>query len=335
MNKLISKNPVQRFKLGNRIIKAAGGIKTFAPVNETIGRYVREKNRSLFGQGWRWYDTTAPVGKSHMALDQEVEENGWILKPDGSKIKASLRNRQYQTVPSITPKTVQTNTEIQQTTPKSDIANKSGQLGKSNRVSNVTKPAAVTNNNGLKLFNKIGVDRTYTRANDRFANITQGQKDILNTLGISGNNALELQKSINSYLSKNGLGGIAEDNKWGGQSQAALDYILNSTDAGIQAPAALRKENLESVNYSTPVQVTPVVQTPEVIQAPAIQLNRKQTRQRMRDLGLNPYDYTGEQRRALRRFWNGDDSQDISFLRLKNGGLISKNPITRFKQRFV
>ena len=92
MNKLISKNPVQRFKLGNRIIKAAGGIKTFAPVNETIGRYVREKNRSLFGQGWRWYDTTAPVGKSHMALDQEVEENGWILKPDGSKIKASLND---------------------------------------------------------------------------------------------------------------------------------------------------------------------------------------------------------------------------------------------------
>ena len=166
---------------------------------------------------------------------------------------------------------------------------------------------------GLKLFNKIGVDKTYTRANDRFANITQGQKDILNTLGISGNNALELQKSINSYLSKNGLGGIAEDNKWGGQSQAALDYILNSTDAGIKAPAALRKENLESVNYSTPAQVAPVIQIPEVIQAPTIQLNRKQTRQRIRNLGLNPYDYSGEQRRALRLYLNGE-SNDTSLL---------------------
>lgn len=295
MNKLISKNPIQRFKMGKQIQKLQWGniVSSQAEYNRKVARGMADPKLD-----------TIPI---------------WQRE----KLLASVLNEETPV------------TQVSKPTPKSDIADKSGQRGKSNRVSNVTKPAAVTNNNGLKLFNKIGVDRTYTRANDRFANITQGQKDILKTLGISGNNALELQKSINSYLSKNGLGGIAEDNKWGGQSQAALDYILNSTDAGIQAPAALRKENLESVNYSTPVQVAPVVQIPEIIQAPAIQLNRKQTRQRMRDLGLNPYDYTGEQRRALRRFWNGDDSQDISFLRLKNGGLISKNPITRFKQRFV
>lgn len=312
MNKLISKNPVQRFKMGKQIQKLQWG-----NIVSSQAEYNRKVDRGIIDSKW----DMIPIQQK-----EEIIHN--LLTPKSIEETPVTQNNGQNSVKHVTndkPATV-----VKSGVSKS-VVTKSAPVAKTT----ITKPAAVTNDNGLKLFNKIGVDRTYTHANDRFANITQGQKDILKTLGISGNNALELQKSINSYLSKNGLGGIAEDNKWGGQSQAALDYILNSTDAGIQAPAALRKENLESVNYSTPVQVAPVVQIPEVIQAPAIQLNRKQTRQRMRDLGLNPYDYTGEQRRALRRFWNGDDSQDISFLRLKNGGLISKNPITRFKQRFV
>lgn len=320
MNKLISKNPVQRFKMGKQIQKAGLGdiLKGVGDFVDSGAQYGSNLIKKIPGIGWAWGKYDNFVGSIVNPSRTPVSTNEMLKK---AHIGKTIVN-------SIKPTTDTSSTGS--TDSKPDVT-KPATVAKTT----ITKPTTVTNNNGLKLFNKIGVDRTYTRANDRFANITQGQKDILKTLGISGNNALELQKSINSYLSKNGLGGIAEDNMWGGQSQAALDYILNSTDAGIQAPAALRKENLESVNYSTPVQVAPVVQIPEVIQAPTIQLNRKQTRQRMRDLGLNPYDYTGEQRRALRRFWNGDDSQDISFLRLRKGGLISKNPITRFKQRFV
>lgn len=114
MRKLVSRSPVQRFKEGKKLL-----VKTSPAKEETIGRYVREKNRSLFGSGWRWYDTQAPVGRSHVALDREIEQDGWILKPDGSKIKANIRNRSKQTQPTVTK---QTTTKPKKTTTTSGNA---------------------------------------------------------------------------------------------------------------------------------------------------------------------------------------------------------------------
>ena len=96
MTKLISRNPIQRFKEGRKIVKAKDGYVVTTPTNETIGNYIREKNRSLFGSGWRWYDTRNPRGRDHVALDKEVEVDGWILKPNGSKVAVVARNNSQQ-----------------------------------------------------------------------------------------------------------------------------------------------------------------------------------------------------------------------------------------------
>lgn len=81
-------------------------------------------------------------------------------------------------------------------------------------------------------------------------------------------------------------------------------------------------------------------------------LNRSDVRDLLRYYGINPYDLTGSQRKALRKYINGDTSQDISFLNELNytrnmdnliapftiyknkvgGKLISRNSIERFQK---
>ena len=94
---------VQKFKENRKILKAQGGVKTSAPREETIGDWVREKNRSLFGSGMRWYNRNSPAGRQAIAMKTETRVKGadgreWILKPDGTKILASLRDHK----PAIT-----------------------------------------------------------------------------------------------------------------------------------------------------------------------------------------------------------------------------------------
>ena len=74
------------------------------------------------------------------------------------------------------------------------------------------------------------------------------------------------------------------------------------------------------------------------------QYNRSEIRQYLRDKGLNPYSFTGAQRRALRYWLNGDkngQNYDKDLLRVfgdlsqyaKQGAkLVSKNPVERFQQ---
>lgn len=320
MNKLISKNPIQRFKLGNKIIKAAGGVKTFAPTSETIGRYVREKNRSLFGSGWRWYDTQAPRGRDHVALDQEVEENGWILKPDGTKIKASLRNRQYQAAPSTTSKTIQTNTKIQQTTPTSKTNNEKipvAQKTKEKTISTSTKNPIQRKTSTVS--KKTATPKTTKTVNvnpisfkTAFNNARNAGQETFNWRGQSYNTR---DKGEENYVFQNG--------KW-------INPISNIT---FQAPE-LQSERIE-VPLTASV-TSPAAIIPEKITAPQITYNRTGIRQLIRDRGFNPYQFSGAQRRALRMVLNGQgtdtDRAIVSGMGIfKKGGLISKNPIQRFK----
>ena len=50
--------------------------------------------------------------------------------------------------------------------------------------------------------------------------------------------------------------------------------------------------------------VTTTIETPNII-APTATYNRRDTRQFLRDIGFNPYNFTGDQRRALRMVING------------------------------
>ena len=307
-NNLISKNPVQRFKLGNQIIKAAGGVNTVAPTSETIGRYVRERNRSLFGSGWRWYDTTVPVGKSHVALDQEVEQNGWILKPDGSKIKSSLRNRQQQATPSTTPKTVQTNTKTQQIIPTA-------------KINNEKIPVTQTKGKTISTSTKNLIQRKTKNINSvsfktAFNNARNAGQETFNWKGQSYNTR---DKGEENYVFQNG--------KW-------VNPISNIT---FQAPE-LQSEHIE-IFPTTPIDQE-VANLKLNVNVPQQTYDRTGVREFIRNKGINPYSFSGAQRRALRMVLNNtaDDNDKLLVKGMglfKKGGLISKSPIERFKQKLT
>lgn len=101
MNKLVSKNPIQRFKLGNRIVKAAIGtyferterpkINTSKVKEESIGQY----NRKVHNGKWTWgrYDNNGifvPITK------QITLDNGTILNTNGTKSSISIRKQAMQ-----------------------------------------------------------------------------------------------------------------------------------------------------------------------------------------------------------------------------------------------
>ena len=109
-------------------------VKTQTPQREQIGNYIREKNRSLFGSGYRWYDINLPVGRRYVGLDKEIRVGDWILKPNGTKVSVSARGL----APINTPKTkkvsvngtnaVKSNTQINTTNSGSDITYDTGRL---------------------------------------------------------------------------------------------------------------------------------------------------------------------------------------------------------------
>ena len=68
---------------------------------------------------------------------------------------------------------------------------------------------------------------------------------------------------------------------------------------------------LDNVVPKSPVkEVTPTVELPT---APTPTYNRNQTRDYMRSIGMNPYDYSGSERKALRTYLNNPGSMDSKY----------------------
>lgn len=146
---------------------------------------------------------------------------------------------------------------------------------------------------------------------------------------------------------KDGVDGI-----WGKRTQAAYDqYMKNQakmleTNVPVSVVTPVEEPTLVNV---TPREEIQVVEQPATSQTPIV-MDRGDVRNLMRYYDINPYNYTGAQRRALRKFLNGDRSQDMSWMDTnsglyqefvapytsfqKNGGtLVSKNVIERFRNR--
>lgn len=209
--------------------------------------------------------------------------------------------------------------------------------------------------------------------------LTEGQKLALQDAGINYRDARTLQQSLNNYISNSGLNNannarISEDGKWGTQSQTALDFVLNRINSQKAAQPVLP--------FMNPLKITVTNHPPVIYQGnipefkPQIQnvrnhsYNRADIRNLIHQAGFNPYDFSAVQRRALRKYLNGE-SDDVSQLggtplyrftipytqqqtqeqpqqqttqqtqqekklhpaEYKRGGLISRNPIIRFKKR--
>lgn len=167
-------------------------------------------------------------------------------------------------------------------------------------------------------------------------------------LGYTGErNALSAQKYLNSL----GLGQqfgqrISEDNAWGNQSRYALNHFLQLKRT--QTPQQiisindyykpLSEGSVQAVESTLPQNIQPTIAQSTVAQPT---YNRKQVRERLRSLGFNPYsDFSGSDRKTLRKYWNGEISELpdnlhwVNFFLKQGGQLVSKNPVQRFKSNF-
>lgn len=70
-------------------------------------------------------------------------------------------------------------------------------------------------------------------------------------------------------------------------------------------------QTLDNVVPKSPVkEITPTVELPS---SPTPTYNRSQTRDYMRSIGMNPYDYSGGERKALRTYLNNPESMDSKY----------------------
>lgn len=87
----------------------------------------------------------------------------------------------------------------------------------------------------------------------------------------------------------------------------------NQFNQSAQTPAVntMTLQTLNNVVPKSPVkEITPTVELPT---APTPTYNRSQTRDYMRSIGMNPYDYSGGERKALRTYLNNPGSMDSKY----------------------
>lgn len=142
--------------------------------------------------------------------------------------------------------------------------------------------------------------------------------------------AIKLQQKINDYFSTKypWVGQLAVDDKWGEQSDLGL-YSYLSEQLNDQLLNKAPTKNGLPASVSTPINNPVQPSLPEKIQINApvyTNFNRSDTRDFMRNAGLNPYDYTGAQRKALRKYLNGE-SNDTSLLTGSLSNFIRQNKL--------
>lgn len=87
----------------------------------------------------------------------------------------------------------------------------------------------------------------------------------------------------------------------------------NQFNQSTQTPAVntMTLQTLNNIVPKSPVkEITPTVELPT---APNPTYNRSQTRDYMRSIGMNPYDYSGGERKALRTYLNNPGSMDSKY----------------------
>ena len=162
--------------------------------------------------------------------------------------------------------------------------------------------------------------------------------------GITPDQIIEWQNKLKNYYDPNAKYKSA-DGIWGHDTEVAYNNYINNGGAG--QPTSLEKESLtqDLAQQIGPTLITQTLlnQTPELpnftLQPVTRTFNKSEIRDFIRNKGKGAYDYTGAQRRALRMVMNGQGTdEDKAIVKgmglFKVGGqLVSRNPITRFKNR--
>lgn len=367
MNKLISRNPIQRFKEGRKIVKADGGTrferaaKAFGSklqTNKNGNRYYTLKNRNYFENGEIWDNRTGKKTGTVNAYAKEyspTQRNQTSNKTNSPTSEMSDRAAAKARIAQSGRNQVKTNQ-----------GNGVKTVNKTNTRGIVTPVAKSTPTS----FMGQGIQQGWRGTVGKAPELTDQQKlQLINTGKFTDNDfttAGALQTALNNYFGGT-IGSISVDNKWGEQSQKALNAALAATKdpgtymnlsqsldlpnldgtktrtnihgryniTGLLSNKMINPENISTINLSN---ASPAI-TPQVSN---VNLNRVQTRDLMRTHNLNPYNYSGAQRKALRNFYNtGNYDSDLlsgiiskDYKWLKKGGLISRNPVKQFKSNF-
>lgn len=229
------------------------------PKIETIGNWVREKNRSLFGSGMRWYNRNSPVGRQAVAMEKETlvkDANGkeWILKPDGTKILASVRKAKQQVARNNTQTAINPSIAFAPWNKLSNIdqeeENNQQSEGDQGAFNNTTTTKTRTGT-GTEKYRKNVIKRKITPKGQEYWNskyqtfldsMTDDQKAWLKQQGIDYSTAQRMQ----GYLSGMGenIGNTGMDNKWGPDSQKAWENFVNTTMKNTPLQTPTKKEPL-------------------------------------------------------------------------------------------
>lgn len=264
MNKLISRNLVQRFKQGRKLIKAQ------------FGQKVREDGVVVNSAG-------VPVRASGVGYQPSLNFSVPTKKTPEKKFSINMGNKKPQQT-------------------KNDITNNFGFLN-----SNQTQELIEAMANPVKKVSNT------QRNPGAYHNITTWQN------------------KLKDFYEP---GKFAVDGIWGNNTEAAYQKYLQLVNV-----PEMSQEEAKAATTPRQVQFTnPVNLNSTPIQIPQT-YNRTQIREFLRNKGVNPYSFSGDQRRAVRMVLNGQGTDEDKALVQsmgifkKGGQLPSRNPITRFKNR--
>lgn len=325
MNKLVSKNPIQRFKQGRKIVKAQFGYKTRndgvivnqagIPVGTVNGGYIpRSTTQDIDYQNEYLSDKSIVPGLYLDTYDNSV----WASRP-------KEYSGQTETRISNGPE-VSTNGTYYETT------DKSGKVIDKGRYFGGVKhslPLGKTSNNKLnqeKSSTKESINENESKKISNKKPITSSFKDAFNKA-----RAKNLQEFI-----------------WNGKRYNTMKAGETKEQwlANIKTPQATQKVDLLQVVKPLVPTTAPKIDTSIIpkVSSRGGNYNKSQIRDLIRNGGFNPYNYTGAQRRALRMYLNGEstdtsllDGTDLARFTIsyrKNGGVLpSRNIIERFKSK--
>ena len=373
MNKLVSRNPVQRFKQGKKIVKAQWGLKVIATVD---GRQFETTIEQARKNGWEYfipseqakfnrnypYDEHATKYRTPSpdfpAVIQDARFRDYVESWDGKNsglVKdLEMGNFDWQPTFTLQPKKVNVSyVPTQESQINSSNQDKNTQNPQNNK-SGDTKGTRGTKSTPFYQFGKMG---GWKRSMGNSISDPESL-NMLKEMGMEGKSAQEIQNEINKVFGSNA---VKADNKWGNQSKTGLKALyvrwkslqptnLEKKIVVTQPSITQTPEFQEGLRQQFIKEETPEQQTDRAIVNNVDNLqfkrNRNYNKSEIRDLirryGLKAYDFTGNQRKALRLYLNGlsDDTSLLTnglekfIVPYKQGGqLISRNPIKRFKLR--
>ena len=379
MNKLISRNPIQRFKEGQKIqkfqnagvisYKGRDGI-DYEAFSGPRGWYYRKKGTQdilnmpknyVTTTGIRFYDVNGNMIKNPSSNQNNSSNN----TPESLDYRKALENNYYSQQGKGRSYTENGNNYwLGSDGSKTFISGKvteedgkeywKGSDGSMTLLKSENSPRNSKISSGY-MFGKMG------GWNRSMGNTISDQESLnyLKEMGLDGQNALQIQQYINQQLGNNS---VKEDNKWGNQSRAGLKALYDNwklqqkpqTPASPIGNSVIESQRaLEEIPQLSQDQLMFNNINSKTFNAPlpprTIPYDRSMTRDIIKDItGNSAYNFTGDQRKALRQYLNGEqyDQEAIKAFgdlnqynkymkwRLQKGGILpSRNIVERFKQR--